>query len=102
MKNEKNRKKWNNREKTQKKEKTGINRKKNGKLQEIQKRDFDKVPGNAENGNVFGNEFEVFSNVTKRRFEGKNDTSSHSYTAPQFTLHTAHCTLHNAHYTLQG
>ena len=50
-------------------EKTG--RKKNRKLQEIQKRDFDEVPGNAENGN--GNE--VFSNVTKRRFKSKNDVS---------------------------
>ena len=70
-------------EKTQKKKrkKGGKNR----KLQEIQKRDFDEVPGNAENGNEFGNEFrnefgnefKVFLNVTKQRFEGKNDTSSH-------------------------
>ena len=70
---------------TEKREKQGKNR----KLQEIQKRDFDEVPGNAENGNEFGNEFgnkfgnkfknefEVFSNVTKRRFEGKHGTSSH-------------------------
>ena len=45
----------------------------------MHKRDFDEVPGNAENGNEFGNEFKVFSNVTKQRFEGKNDTSSHPY-----------------------
>ena len=76
-------------EKTLKKkqEKTGKNR----KLQEIQKQVFDEVPGNAENRNEFGNEFgkkfgnefgskfEVFSNVTKQRFEGKNDTSSRPY-----------------------
>ena len=62
-------------------EKTGKNWGKNRKLKEIQKRDFDKVLGKAENGNEFGNkfgnEFEVFSNVTKRLFEGKNHTSSH-------------------------
>jgi hypothetical protein len=44
-------------------EKSGKNtkkqEKKNRKLLEIQKRDFDEVLGNAENGN----EFEVFSNV---------------------------------------
>ena len=97
-KNEKNREKTGKTvEKNTKKtgEKTGKNRNKNRKLQEIQKRDFDKVLGNAENGNEFGNEFgndfgnkfgnefgnefEVFSNVTKRRFEGKNNTSSHPY-----------------------
>ena len=71
--------------------KTGKKQEKNGKLPEIQKRDFDEVPGNAEKGNKFGNElgnefgnefgnkFVVFSNVTKRRFEGKNDSSSHPY-----------------------
>ena len=75
---------------------------KNRKLQEIQKQDFDEVLGNAENGNKFGNEFwnefgnefgnklEVFSNVTKRRFEGKNDTLSHPYAG----LRYAHCTPH--------
>ena len=85
-KNEKNREKTGKKgeKNTKKQEKTGKktlkNRKrleKNRKSQEIQKRVFDEVPGNAENGNEFGNEFEVFSNVTKRRFEGKNDTSSH-------------------------
>ena len=35
-----------------KRKKTGKNRK-NRKLQEIQKRDIDKVPGNGENGNEF-------------------------------------------------
>ena len=85
-KREKKRKNWKNGGKILK------NRKKQGKnrkLQEIQKQDFGEVPGNAEYGNEFGNKFgnefgnkfgnkfEVFSNVTKRRFEGKNDTSSH-------------------------
>ena len=31
---------------------------KNRKLQEIQKQDFDKVPGNAENGNEFSTRFQ--------------------------------------------
>ena len=57
---------WKSRENTKKQEKNREN--KNRKLQEIQKRDFDEVPRNAENGNEFGkefgnefgNEFEVF------------------------------------------
>jgi hypothetical protein len=40
-----------------------------------EKQVFGEISGNAENGN--GNE--VFSNVTKRRFESKNDVSSHPY-----------------------
>ena len=72
----------NTKKKQEKTEKTG---EKNRKLQEIQKQDFDEVRGNAENGKEFGNEFgtefgnkfKVFSNVTKRRFKGKDDTSSH-------------------------
>ena len=53
-KKEKNReKKLEKREKNTKKK----NRKKNRKLQEIQKQDFDEVPGNAENGNKFSARF---------------------------------------------
>ena len=77
-------KNWKNRGK-KKTGKTGEKTQKHKKLQEIQKRGFGEVSRNAENGNEFGNEFgnesgnefEVFSNVTKRRFEGKNKPSSH-------------------------
>ena len=47
-------KNWKNRGKTLKSRKKQA---KNQKLQEIQKQDLDKVPGNAENGNEFRNEF---------------------------------------------
>ena len=68
QKNEKNREKIGKTgEKTLKKTgKTG--RKKNGKLQEIQKRDFDEVPGNAENGNEFSARFrEMLKTETETR-----------------------------------
>ena len=48
-------------EKTQKK--TG---KKNRKLQEIRKRDFDEVLGNAENGNEFSMRFREMLKTEKR------------------------------------
>ena len=38
---------------------------------------FDKISGNAENGNE--NKNKVFSNVTKRRFESKNKASVQAY-----------------------
>ena len=39
---------------------------KSRKLQEIQKEDFDKVPGNAENGNEFSTRFQEMLKTEKR------------------------------------
>ena len=54
-----------------KQEKPGKNR----KLLEIQKQDFDEVPGNAENGNKFRNEF---GNEFKNEFGNKFEVFSNS------------------------
>ena len=76
-KREKQGKNWKNRGKiTKKQEKTGKNR----KLQEIQKQDFDEILENAGNGNE--NKNNVFSNVTIRRFESKNNVSVQAYLGP--------------------
>ena len=71
--------------------KTGKNRgKKNRKLQEIQKQDFDKVPGNAENGNKFSARFrEMLKTETETRSSrmSQNDDSR----AKTMCCPTLHC-----------
>ena len=75
---------------TKKQEKIGKNR----KLQEIQKQDFDKVPGNAENGNEFSTRFrEMLKTETRTKTRSSRMSRNNDSRAKQGLCAGLHCTI---------